>query len=657
MSGSGSHTAYYYERILRQLAPMVQVHNESLVADASAVDAPEGALKVHLRSHQKTVLAAMERQEQQLTAGRSIGDQKLFSNYGILGDSVGVGKSLMILGHIARVMRGAVPPIGSHTQVDQTGGTLFTVRTTPFTDLSEAGCLIVIPHTLYRQWADYVKKQTNLKAVFLDKAKAITEDTPEFLRDVLAADLVLVSNTMYKYFSMWQRDKGLRWKRFFLDEADTIHIVSGYPYPTTRFSWLVSASWINLLYPNQSIYCPNTIVQQAVFAEGGALSMLRETFRGLAATGAYTYLRYYVRSTSFLRNILNETNSSRGYIVTRCSDQYIKDSISLPTLIRHTILCKPSLTQQMVHDIVPDSVRHLLHAGDTQGAIEALGMKMEDTGSIVEAVTTNLQKELTRLEATRAFKESLEYSTPRAKEEALKTLDDKITKTKQSIQALKERIENFKQDTCPICYDDPQEPLLTPCCNRVFCGQCLLTCMTRSTDCPMCRNKLHPNQLVRIVSDEEKNKIVASGSKEPEEEDLKKKPDALLHLFKQNPQGRFLVFSRYDNPFTTIEAKVAALGVKVRQLKGNKDVIAATLRHFQAGEIKCLLLNSSYAGAGLNITAATHVILLHAMTLEEEKQILGRAYRMGRQGPLTFIKLLHPDEMPPADPLPSVSAS
>jgi SNF2 family DNA or RNA helicase len=312
----------------------------------------------------------------------------------------------------------------------------------------------------------------------------------------------------------------------------------------------------------------------------------------------------------------------------------------------------------MVHDIVPEGVRHLLHAGDTQGAIEALGMKMEDTGSIVEAVTTNLQKELVRLEATRAFKESLEYSTPRAKEEALKTLDDKIGKTKQSIQALKERIENFKQDTCPICYDDPQEPLLTPCCNRVFCGQCLLTCMTRSTDCPMCRNKLHPNQLVRIVSDEEKNKIVASGSgtKEPEEEDLKKKPDALLHLFKQNPEGRFLVFSRYDNPFTTIEAKVAALGVKVRQLKGNKDVIAATLRNFQAGEIKCLLLNSSYAGAGLNITAATHVILLHAMTLEEEKQILGRAYRMGRQGPLTFIKLLHPDEMPPADPLPSVAS-
>jgi hypothetical protein len=32
------------------------------------------------------------------------------------------------------------------------------------------------------------------------------------------------------------------------------------------------------------------------------------------------------------------------------------------------------------------------------------------------------------------------------------------------------------------------------------------------------------------------------------------------------------------------------------------------------------------------------------MTHEEEKQVLGRAYRIGRNGPLTFIKLLHKGE-------------
>jgi hypothetical protein len=135
--------------------------------------------------------------------------------------------------------------------------------------------------------------------------------------------------------------------------------------------------------------------------------------------------------------------------------------------------------------------------------------------------------------------------------------------------------------------------------------------------------------------------VDCSGSIEPS---LPKKQEALLNLIKQNPQGRFLIFSRYDNPFESIETAVNSLGIQVKNVKGNKHVITATLKSFEAGTTQCLLLNSQYAGAGLNITAATHVILLHSMTHEEEKQVLGRAYRIGRKGPLTFIKLLHKGE-------------
>jgi len=160
----------------------------------------------------------------------------------------------------------------------------------------------------------------------------------------------------------------------------------------------------------------------------------------------------------------------------------------------------------------------------------------------------------------------------------------------------------------------------------------------------MCRAAIKGGELTKVVTQKDVTQIVEAS---PGPEDmLEKKQDALMRLFRDNPQGRFLVFSRYDNPFTAMESTIDALGVKVKQLKGNKDAIAATLRAFQGGDLKCLLLNSHYAGSGLNITAATHVILLHAMTHEEEKQILGRAYRMGRTTPLYFIRLLHSDEMP-----------
>jgi SNF2 family DNA or RNA helicase len=86
------------------------------------------------------------------------------------------------------------------------------------------------------------------------------------------------------------------------------------------------------------------------------------------------------------------------------------------------------------------------------------------------------------------------------------------------------------------------------------------------------------------------------------------------------------------------------MNYKVARLNGNKDVIAHTLAEFKDGSIRVLLLDSRNAAAGLNIPSATHVILLHKMLHEEEKQILGRAYRLGREGPLNFIKLLHERE-------------
>jgi SNF2 family DNA or RNA helicase len=330
----------------------------------------------------------------------------------------------------------------------------------------------------------------------------------------------------------------------------------------------------------------------------------------------------------------------------RCTDEFIQQSISLPVLHRSNIICRAPITQRIVSQIVSPEIQQLLHGGDVAGAITALGVKTEDTTSLIDAVTKNIQKELVRLRATYEFKSSLEYASVTAKEFALKSLEEKIQRAEESVKNIQERIEGFKQEMCPICYDEPNEPLITPCCSRIFCGECILKCITRTPACPMCRSDIQIKRLTKVVSTKDTTQIVSSTAPVEPEDPLEKKSDALLRLFRDNPEGRFLVFSRYDNPFTTMEESITSLGIRVKQLKGNKDAVASTLRGFQAGELRCLLLNSHYAGSGLNITAATHVVLLHAMTHEEEKQILGRAYRMGRTSPLHFIRLLHSDEMP-----------
>ena len=637
-------TSYTTLQNRKVFTTMADVYTNSLTTDSPRVDVAVDSLKVNLRSHQQAVLAAMENKEQQLLKGLDCSGEILYSSYGILGDSVGVGKSLMVMGHIARLK--TIPPLeSSYSMGRNSTDKVFSLKHNYFTDLSEANCLVIVPHTLFRQWADYIKKQSNLKGLLLDKKNSLKTDT--FLQDVMASDVVLVSNTLYKEFSVWQRDNDIRWKRVFVDEADTIHMVNGYPKPNARFTWFITASWMNILFSNETLYIHKTSLHTNVFGDNAPYSFLKPHFDEMyRSTRPYDYIRYNMTSYNFFRDLVNHDHILRGNLVIRCNDTFIQESISLPPLTRINILCRIPITQRIVSQAIPADIQQLLHGGDVTGAIQALGVKAEDTTSLIDAVTKNLQKELIRLKATYEFKAALEYATPQSKETALSSLATKMKEKEEAIKNIQERIDGFKDEMCPICYDDPAEPIITPCCSRIFCGKCILLCYTRNPTCALCRTPFQLKDLTKVVSNKEETAIVDSNTGTNPEDMLEKKPETLMRLFRDNPEGRFLVFSRYDNPFTAMETAIEGVGVNVKQLKGNKDAIASTLRAFQSGDIRCLLLNSHYAGSGLNITAATHVVLLHAMTHEEEKQILGRAYRMGRTGPLQFIRLLHSDEMP-----------
>jgi hypothetical protein len=637
-------TSYTTLQNRKVFTTMADVYTNSLTTDSPRVDVAVDSLKVNLRSHQQAVLAAMENKEQQLLKGLDCSGEILYSSYGILGDSVGVGKSLMVMGHIARLK--TIPPLeSSYSMGRNSTDKVFSLKHNYFTDLSEANCLVIVPHTLFRQWADYIKKQSNLKGLLLDKKNSLKTDT--FLQDVMASDVVLVSNTLYKEFSVWQRDNDIRWKRVFVDEADTIHMVNGYPKPEARFTWFITASWMNILFSNETLYIHKTSLHTNVFGDNAPYSFLKPHFDEMyRSTRPYDYIRYNMTSYNFFRDLVNHDHILRGNLVIRCNNAFIEESISLPPLTRINILCRIPITQRIVSQAIPADIQQLLHGGDVTGAIQALGVKAEDTTSLIDAVTKNLQKELIRLKATYEFKAALEYATPQSKETALSSLATKMKEKEEAIKNIQERIDGFKDEMCPICYDDPAEPIITPCCSRIFCGKCILLCYTRNPTCALCRTPFQLKDLTKVVTNKEETAIVDSNTGTNPEDMLEKKPETLMRLFRDNPEGRFLVFSRYDNPFTAMETAIEGVGVNVKQLKGNKDAIASTLRAFQSGDIRCLLLNSHYAGSGLNITAATHVVLLHAMTHEEEKQILGRAYRMGRTGPLQFIRLLHSDEMP-----------
>jgi len=143
-----------------------QTFSNALTEESSRAKQPSH-IKLPLRLHQLSVLHQMKQKEISFRAGYKLptGDT-LFSSYAILGDRVGVGKTFMALGHISQMalepLRPPNPISNLHTE---SSATLFSLRGQD--PLAIFDSLIVVPHTIYRQWQDAILEHTNLKPHFL----------------------------------------------------------------------------------------------------------------------------------------------------------------------------------------------------------------------------------------------------------------------------------------------------------------------------------------------------------------------------------------------------------------------------------------------------------------------------------------------------------
>jgi SNF2 family DNA or RNA helicase len=622
-----------------------------LTSESPKIQQPSD-IKISLRDHQKALVAGMFEKEKQSMQGIRIGDTVTYLNFGILGDEVGTGKSLVVLAYIAYMK--------SQTEFLQTQNSLLaTSRNHIFTVLKKEfpvgkkPSLIVVPHNIYRQWQDYCKKQTVLNIFFAKSSKDISILSPSVLQDltkkeecrksILDADAVLVSNTLYGELQGYAEENGIEWNRIFIDEIDSIYIPSTNPQPTAPFVWFISASWSNFLLNGNCIrpillnYYNNNVTRYT--PQLGA--WLRDeigTDGSNSLFGRTLWMR--IRSSRWLENY-NSSHGLRGLSLLTCSKDFLKESRQMPQILESTLLCEQPISHRILSGVVSPAVQNMLHAGNIEGALLELGVNSDTPMNIVDAVTKEREKELERLRKTMAFKETMDYATPQAKTAALESLQVKINSVQEQIKSFKERLEAVQIEECPICYDDPKQTsaMLTPCCHRIFCGACILQSLSRTPACPMCRGNIKINELIKLVKEKKKEKKA-----EKEESKLLSKPKQLLKFLKENPEARVLVFSRYENPFLNLERDCDEQGISYHTLRGNKDVIAATIKSFEKGEKRVLFLPTHTMGAGLNLVSATHVVLLHAMTPEEEKQAVGRAYRLGRQEPLNVVRLLHQDE-------------
>ena len=86
------------------------------------------------------------------------------------------------------------------------------------------------------------------------------------------------------------------------------------------------------------------------------------------------------------------------------------------------------------------------------------------------------------------------------------------------------------------------------------------------------------------------------------------------------------------------------LSIKYDFLKGNTSQMVNILNKFKNGDINVILLNTQYAGSGIDINFATDVIIFHSMGLDKQ-QAVGRAQRVGRTEQLYIHNLCYEHEI------------
>lgn len=609
-------------------------------------------IKVPLRPHQLTLRQAALNLEKHALLDAHVGpghSDHFITKYGVLGDRVGAGKSLVALS----LIKEPPPTVGILGKIHSGGATILNVSAMrdvtdwdsdvlrdpssgqwrlPAEFLSRVNvgrciytrtALVIVPHTVMGQWEEYVRNQTSLSCQFVRRKRDCDNTRQGYFQEILTADAVIVSNTMFRQFMLsfdlygWQNFAHVVWSRLFVDEADTIRLSLTEEQIRARFYWFISGSWLNIMFPEGF--------------SSWSVTGLPEDLRGALGNGAIMGVDgCRLVNTMLSRDWLPELTLT----LLRNRNDWIEKSIRCPRILHREIECRAPASTRLLRGLITQGAMEALHAGDMAGAMTALGLKGASKAGIVDRVSASLKTDIAKVEKTRAG-----TSNP----DIIKSTEERLTQLREQLVSLESRVSASLSGgaVCPICYEPPATLTLTPCCRQAFCLTCICECIRGRPVCPLCRKSIGSSRDL-LVMDETAG---GGGGDEPVVAGLPNKKAALLNLLGSAVAGeRYLVFSAHEESFKGLRAAMADRGICCEVLGGAASRMARIRRDFQSGKIQVLCMNAKHVGTGVNLEAATHVVLYHKMNTELEKQVIGRAVRFEREGDLHVIHLVHEGE-------------
>ena len=594
-------------------------------------------IKIPLKPHQLTMISrckVLEDTSHNPIIIRNDSHIKEFkTKFGIIGDVVGSGKTFSVLGLIASdsTIKTQLPKVYSNSYVNYCETT---IQDSQVNKLN----IIVVPHTIFKQWAEVIEKFTSLSYIGINNTKTekefirIYDSDEEFAK--VDHQIVLISNTriknvfqqQLKYFNYTDI-----FSRIIIDEADMLKIPQ-HLFMNASFTWFVTSSYDTLLTPyRRDVYLNEQGVENSYYDYSRGF-IYRKVKQGLTHSG-------FIKNTMLGINTI--PRSYRELLVLKNNNDYVKLAFNLEDYRLEIMRCKTPYYLKILTSNVSQNIIDHINAGDIKGAIEELDCPKFKETDLIQGITFEYDKKLKNLVIDLEAIHKKTFSSEEAKKQSIKNVEEKITKVKGKIESIQTKL---KESTmCSICYDDIEHTSVAPCCNTKYCLKCISTWLKDNKNCPFCRSTIDMNSLIIVTEDVVQKK---------KREELNTKLENLKYIIEKqigNPEFKMLIFSDFHTTFDLITDMLDKFELKHTQVVGTTATIANKIKKFKTysgpDKIDVLLLNASYCANGINLENTTDIVFFHNMNKDKTNQVIGRGQRPGRKGRLNVWKLCYENEL------------
>jgi hypothetical protein len=559
--------------------------SQALTEKSKRMNLNNNPFKIKLKPHQEALLYKV----------LDVDEKVSFSNvpYGVMSDKPGSGKTYVVLAMI-----------------------YFAIK---FLN-SKGANIIVVPHNIYTQWVNSIKKflgeLLTFKLLLEYSDINLLYTNPSMLYQ---HDIILTTSLYYDTFASTVSSLKLNVRRTFFDEADTIKNLLAHSMPCAM-TWFISAS-IKRVFDQKT----NT-----------------------ATIGSY-------------KLHLNQLLNNECF----CSAEFIDSNIVLPKPNFEYFKCKDFYLDNILTNILTREQLSYINGHDYSNIRTICGnANIKETKDIVENLYINTMKNLHDVnEQIKEIEKKLKYCYNQEEKNKYLETKDKLTIQQNNFENITNQIKNLAMNLnlCINCFKKlkSQENINKNTfkiefylmeCNLGLCNQCYI----KEIKNELLINENTPIEKIKIKCLNCKNHhLVESLKYNTEEFSFNKKELELENMNKLKIMEKILeicgkkiiIYSQFRGVNSNIKTLLSDNYGYLQLDGGNIKDLDNILDNFRNNnKINILLIDDTSFGVGLNIEYTTDIIFFNYIEPKIKEQLIGRAQRLGRTSKLNIWELLYANE-------------